>query len=887
MNLFRFIMPLMALPILIHCERTTNAQAENPGPYRISEITVCGSPDTTKDLALYAMIPPGIEVDSTWVPADSFSFPLVMKAISELKLKKGMPFLVEPTKSLSGALEKYIYVLDVTGFTVTGADGWDPVVEPGGVLDNMWHTGRRQWIAAGTRSSAKNLLDMYHDSTSTNEQHILNGNFAVSDHITLSVIMDINGAGPGETAVLPLFSEQVIEGRVASSDSLLEFLEIISDVNNLPGQVITRKEEAAHILQFRFSFVVQHNCYFRLRAKTIDGKWIYSNPLFVEPRPTDSFATQWRIGNIDASSDEFSVLTAPVETMLSGEREPDLKQFPNAVSRDGCPSLEISFTVPDSANYLLFTSLNPGVLEKTPEDLTIALNDNVVNYYLAFNSTDFPGGPKRFVLFKSFFGTLLPGHVYRLRLYTDAAGDGIELDYIMLVKTGFPVIGTMSSHVHANLAGDFGFPQARSLGYNLIITAEPDGNDLRRLWRVSNEAYTDDNLLVRPGYELADCFADQHIGALFINAGPGLFPADRYALPAVTGRQPHLPHAASAVIHSGGFPSLYHPHYIHTDSAGVPGTVHHAREAFTAGDRAWRSDWTDDAHHGSGCWSHDEHHEGYAPYYWHTLPLFSLYNWASGENLDGMPYIDAVRDTTGWYRQWKRITHARQFREPGDAYWGIVEKWNDALTAYVRKTRPSPLFAMGDLDAHPYDNAADTGEFNCFRRATVAYLPALLYESFESSVGHGNSFVPVQNDNMLLVSILDEKGDVYLPGNHIVSRGPLLVKVIAWGPKPISELRLHSSAGIVERFKPGVSYVEHTFRIRRVPTADWFRVEFFGDTEGWGIGGVSNPFFVIPEPPAPWQWTFSATPADLYRYHAERPVAGRKFAIFSDIPRTE
>ncbi|MCL5019320.1 MAG: hypothetical protein M1426_02430, partial [Patescibacteria group bacterium] len=788
-NIF-FILFLFSLSG-IDCGKTANQVRTPLKPLLPVEERLSPSPDGKNELYAYFMLPESTRMDTVWKYPDKFDYAFLMKALAQVRLAGGLSFIATPAQCFSGGLTDLIYEIDPNGFSVTGPQGWDPIVLPGGVMDNLWHQGRRQWIVAGLQSSAKNLLSTQRDSLAVEGSHYLHGNFSVTDKVNLSIIFDIAGFGPGSTASLPLFSSQLIRGRVFSPDTTIDIIEVISDINNLPGQVIIQEKGQANILDYRYSFTVQHNCYIRIRAKTAHGDWIYTNPIFIEPRPVTPFAIQWKVGEVDASSDEFSAIPVPVDLKLESGQSKQWRLFPKKIGKDQCPQFNIRFTVSDPGSYVLFASLNPGKLLQIPEDLSFSLNGQLKNYYLAFNSTDFPSAPKRFVLFTTTLGILSPDSSYTLSLFSDAMGDGIELDYLILIRSGFPTIGTMSAQVHTNEEGEFSFRQARSMGYNLIITAEYTSRDLRRVWMSCVDQFSDSDLLIRPGFELADKFAGRSIGALFINAGPGLFPADRYSLPEIDLTKLIVSDAPGKIIHSGGFPAFFHPHYTFAES-----------NRKTAQDSIYP--------------------EKNAAYLWRTLPLFELWNLVTGENLDSQLFLEANKDSSVWMADQLKNLQEENFQQPGNPYWKLIERWNSALDAYVQGLRPMPLFAIGSLDAHPLGNISNTGDFNALRRATTAFLPALLYESFESSIGHGNSFVPVQQDNVLLVSIKDKNGQWYLPGNHIESEGPFEIQVIAWSPKPITELRLCSSEGIIQQITPDENFVQHTFQIKQSAERRWY-----------------------------------------------------------------
>ena len=80
-------------------------------------------------------------------------------------------------------------------------------------------------------------------------------------------------------------------------------------------------------------------------------------------------------------------------------------------------------------------------------------------------------------------------------------------------------------------------------------------------------------------YQHADRFADHHLGPLFLPESCLDESAPTY----------HNPHVPGWSIHRGALPSLFHPHYVFTESDGVPGTVYGPPYLRTETDLDWRS----------------------------------------------------------------------------------------------------------------------------------------------------------------------------------------------------------------------------------------------------------------------------------------------------------
>jgi hypothetical protein len=501
--------------------------------------------------------------------------------------------------------------------------------------------------------------------------------------------------------------------------------------------------------------------------------------------------------------------------------------------------------------------------------------------YQAWHATDLPEetkAPRRWVPFHVALGRLDAGR-HRLRLHSAAAGNGIAVGYVLVARSPYPRLGVMAAHAHSTSAGEFAYYPARSLGYDLLLTAETSEGHLPSLWQrcLTRSDDSPAGLKVRPGYEHADCFADHHLGPLFLPAGRLDETAPTY----------HNPHVPGWSIHRGAVPSLFHPHYIHTDPDGVPGIVYLAPRPLGPADADWRSPWTDQAHHGSGCWSfdHEGGHEGHSPYYWRTIPLFELWNAMSGENQDGVPYINwAASRQAGWVEQWKRITRPSQFRGPGSAYWPIVRKWHEALDAYCAGQRPAPLFAMADLDSQTRSDPQRVEEVLAHRRATLVYLldPDASDESYRAAVSRGNTAALCQHDTVLLVSATDSAGTLYGPGHHIgpEARWPVAVHVLAWSPRPIVDLRLTGPGGTLFAAAPNATVVTHTWTLpdpallRRTalgetPAPSWFRVECYGNERYWGVAATSNPCFVFPRAPRSEDALLVAGDSSIYRYRLE------------------
>lgn len=73
----------------------------------------------------------------------------------------------------------------------------------------------------------------------------------------------------------------------------------------------------------------------------------------------------------------------------------------------------------------------------------------------------------------------------------------------------------------------------------------------------------------------------------------------------------------------------------------------------------------------------------------------------------------------------------------------------------------------------------------------------------------------------MLVSVVDAQGNVYLPGNRLVGPGPYRLHVEAWGPRPLTHLRIVHPGGVRESHAVDGNFVARDFTLPVLLQPKW------------------------------------------------------------------
>lgn len=768
----------------------------------------------------------------------SYSYPELMKILAQAKLAGALPYICNPSSSLGGGLKTSIYEIDPVGFVVYDGVAFDPVTEPGMALDKIWHQRRRIWMKA---------QDPKHDLFGAGEVSVnsyLNGTYCVSDRRDVEVKFSVNGAGPGEIASVVLSRPINIRVAIQSETARIRRVMLVSDMNNVPGEVISSWNPGARKWRVSKRIRSKSNCYFRLVVELVGGGMVLSNPVFVELRPATDFDVIWHSDS--GAAGKYSM------TMSKSGRSCG---FPVTVGARFHEGLCIRGKTAGDGYYSLWLGVDSNETFTSPKHLEVVLNQKHRGTYKAFMPTR-SEETDGVAAYRANLGFLKSNQRYVIDLKSSAAGDGITIRYAFLLKSGYPVIGLYNTHLHTSYAKKWGYEILRTMGYNLLVSTEwfagewgegGEGN-LSKLWEKSLSA-SDKELILRPGYEIADCFGDCHISGSFMDVNRIPTDPERKDMDGCVSWF-HIPHGYAYTIDRGGVPMLYHPG-LGSAEPGVYQGSWMRKTPLPPEELRFRLSCTDIVHHGFSSYSFCEKHEGYGHYYFRTLGHWGF-----------MPGV------------WPEIEQGRSDKMLSGAKAPVRrlgELRHEFNTAYVLGIRSNPIYSHTEIDGAPSVERCRLGNF--------ALAPSHSYDGYEQAARCGN-FAPSRSFHTVLFATLsDRNGNVHVSGNTVAERGPYKLRVVAVSNKKLEKLVLVSREGTREIPLRG-KVCNSEFTWDTALDLDFLIVELVTKTrKGKAIAGgearlcaaCTNPIFIQTRKPTIEDWSkFLEAGQTTYHFHASR-----------------
>jgi hypothetical protein len=735
--------------------------AEAP-PLRSERVTVrLHRPDRSYELAFLVRRPAGAPAIAA--PSDT-DYEGLMQWVETLHGQGAVLLLDRRGVDLRERFGDFVYLIDANGLVLRDEHGWDAAVEPEGLWDRMLHQ-RLRIAACDARPDSAALRD---------------------GDITLDLTVD--GRRPGEIVSLEFGRTGDLKINVRTR-SRVHRVQLISNLNeeSLPGQVLREwtygNHLGAHDLKIGMDLPAIRPGYVRAIAEAEDGSRAASGAVFIEVRPSVGDAVVARLG--ESSLYEAPSSRSPQQAILTRDSAAEL--LPLALGEPGCRSLQIPFTPPETASYILELGLDPGrEFDGDREAIRMSLGGDPVANYRAGYPIHGDRVP-HIVPFRVPLGRLVTGQPVTIELACEAGGDGIGLTYAYFIRASMPALAMVDLHSHSKADEDWSNLLHRTMGYNYIATghgAVPDAQFVAAQQRVRE--LSDGQLTIQHGGERGDRFGAVHMSLGFID-------------PPLGGRFPPSSGYGSAI--PLGF-----------DTGGIAGMNHPSQDrhlSFLTGDRTWG---TADPHfHGFAGWSQYQNALGAGDYFWRLLTHFEYFNgYAAIGVASGDPNSNPVQRM----------------------------RWHEQIGRYVRGERRMPLWALGNSDTKTFQQESQWHIGNMYM-GTMVHAASLRPGDIKAALLAGNATISGHADTRLLVSARDAQGRVYLPGHHLPGDGPYTVRVEAWAPRKLSEVRIVGPRGIVSARSVDGHHIVQEFSVESLGAWDWFLVEVSGPQRG--TGAISNP----------------------------------------------
>lgn len=222
---------------------------------------------------------------------------------------------------------------------------------------------------------------------------------------------------------------------------------------------------------------------------------------------------------------------------------------------------------------------------------------------------------------------------------------------------------------------------------------------------------------------------------------------------------------------------------------------------------------------------------------WRFNWRFKLYNWGHNDR---------------WYHFFGGYNHQGPAFGHGDHLWPIFSftegprhldglvatHWKEQNKNYLYGLRRGPLFGLASTDAKSFNQGGNR------RNHSGSYIWSRSFDinDLEQYAIAGNSTMSIGVANRLLVTLEDEQGNYYMPGNTIKNIKRDILHVTAWSPYGLNAIQLMNSKGIYKEFPVQGHFVEKLIALEDLPPLGMLIVGL--QSKGNNGAAIANPFFL-------------------------------------------